>query len=262
MYHRNELFSTLKEDEISSTLSACTLPDKEEYTEQEADRFRECRELIKQGKSYKQAAAYFRRQDRKDNQQDGTAEPEVMLEISELLTLTSEQCSTRISFKEVGQILDSCGLTDKEQYTSLEGERFVEACKMLKQQHKTVEEVAAHFGVEVEAIAANNIEAGIEQTALALDSSGNGIVSEVMRSKAKADASAAPSLYLQHLAEEFGSPEYQAAWHQMESALKAKVMGKSQQRARQILGEIQAIPPSPSPLNALPTASDNGSTTD
>ncbi len=127
------------------------------------------------------------------------------------------------------------------------------------------EQVAAHFGVGGDFLACdrieNDIEASIESTATKLDISGNGIVSEVMRSKAKADASAAASMYLQHLSNEFASSEFQSSWHQMESALKAKVMGKSQQRAKQILGAIRAIPPSTSPLNALPEAYGNGSST-
>jgi hypothetical protein len=105
--------------------------------------------------------------------------------------------------------------------------------------------------MEGEVAAAHNIEAGIEQTASALDSSGNGVVSEVMRYKAKVDASAAPSFYLQHLADEFGSPEFQSAWHQMEEGLKAKVVGKSRQRTVKMLGEQQSHPRS----NILPSAS-------
>ena len=200
-----------------------------------------------------------------------------MLEISELLSLASTQCETRITLKEAAVILDSCGLPDTEFYTSEQGDRFLEACDLIKKENKTYEDVAAHFGVGGDMLpsdrtrdgieasnnieASNDIEASIESTATNLDINGNGIVSEVMRSKAKADASAAASMYLQHLSNEFGSAEFQSSWHQMESALKAKVMGKSQQRAKQILGEIRAIPPSTSPLNALPEASNNGSST-
>lgn len=260
MYQRTELFSNLAEEEIASTLSACTLTDKEEYTEFEADRFREARDLVGQGKSYKQVAAHFRQLDRKKKQHNGDSEvvnPEPTLNISSLLALAASQCSTRISFKEVGQILEACGLPETDEYSSEEGDRFLEACDLIKQQGKTIEEVAAHFGVEGEVAAAKNIEAGIEQTASALDSSGNGVVSEVMRYKAKVDASAAPSFYLQHLAEEFGSPEFQSAWGQMEEGLKASVLGKSQKRVRQMIGEqrshLRSLPPS----NILPSASED-----
>ena len=79
---------------------------------------------------------------------EGGAVPDQLLEISELLTLASSQCGTRITFKEVGQILDSCGLADKDQYTSDEGDRFLEACELIKLQAKSLEEVATHFGIE------------------------------------------------------------------------------------------------------------------
>ena len=274
MYQRAELFSTLSQEDISSTLSACTLVDKNEYTEKEADLFRSCRELFEQGMSYQQVAAHFRQTDKNLKQGDGKDEvgrAEAMLEISELLSLASTQCETRITLKEAAVILDSCGLPDTEFYTSEQGDRFLEACDLIKKENKTYQEVAAHFGVGGDLLASdrtkddieasNGIEASIESASSNLDISGNGIVSEVMRSKAKADASAAASMYLQHLSNEFGSAEFQSSWHQMESALKGKVMGKSQQRAKQILGEIRVIPPSTSPLNALPEASDNGSST-
>lgn len=280
MYQRAELFSTLSQEDISSTLSACTLVDKNEYTEKEADLFRSCRELFEQGMSYQQVAAHFRQTDKNLKQGDGKDEvdrAEAMLEISELLSLASTQCETRITLKEAAVILDSCGLPDTEFYTSEQGDHFLEACDLIKKENKTYQEVAAHFGVGGDMLASdrtrdgieasnnieasNDIEASIESTATNLDINGNGIVSEVMRSKAKADASAAASMYLQHLSNEFGSSEFRDSWHQMESALKAKVMGKSQQRAKQILGAIRVIPPSTSPLNALPEASDNGSST-
>ena len=273
MYQRAELFSTLSQEDISSTLSACTLVDKNEYTEKEADLFRSCRELFEQGMSYQQVVAHFRQTDKNLKQGDGKGEvdAEAMLEISELLSLASTQCETRITLKEAAVILDSCGLPDTEFYTSEQGDRFLEACDLIKKENKTYQEVAAHFGVGGDLLASdrtrdgieasNNIEASIESTATNLDISGNGIVSEVMRSKAKADASAAASMYLQHLSNEFGSAEFQSSWHQMELALKAKVMRKSQQRAKQILGDLRGIPPSTSPLNALPEAYGNGSST-
>lgn len=269
MYQRAELFSTLQQEDISSTLSACTLPDKQEYTESEADRFRECLDLIGQGKSYKQVAAHFRRIDKNlkpQNGQDEVDTTEAMLEISELLALAGQQCGTRISLKEAAVILDSCGLPDTDFYSSEDGERFLEVCNLIKKQNKTHEEVAEHFG-RVSDLAGcpsthSDIQAEIESVASNLDQSSNSIVSEVMRYKAKVDASLAPTFYLQHLSNEFGSPEFKAAWHQMELALKAEVVGKSRNRARQMPGEIRAIPPSHSPSNALPIASDNGSTSD
>ena len=67
--------------------------------------------------------------------------------MSELLTLAGEQVGTRISLIEAGKILSACGLPDKEEYTSVECEVFVKACTLIKQQGKTYQEVAAHFGI-------------------------------------------------------------------------------------------------------------------
>jgi hypothetical protein len=69
------------------------------------------------------------------------------LDISQLLAQATSQCGTRISVSEAGKILSACGLPDKEQYTGFEGEVFVEACTLIKQENKTYEEMAAHFGI-------------------------------------------------------------------------------------------------------------------
>ena len=146
MHQRHELFANLSSEDISDSLDACALPQKDDYTEDEVYRFKECRSLIADGKTYKQATAHFRRQD-KSKQQTSESEAEAeLLDISELLTLATEQVGTRISLTEAVQILDSCGLPDQEQYTSVEGDRFLKACELIKQQNKSYEEVAAHFG--------------------------------------------------------------------------------------------------------------------
>ncbi len=69
------------------------------------------------------------------------------LDISQLLAQATSRCGTRISLIEAGKILSACGLPDKEQYTGTECEVFIEACTSIKQENKTYEEVAAHFGV-------------------------------------------------------------------------------------------------------------------
>lgn len=72
------------------------------------------------------------------------------LDISQLLAQATSQCETRISLTEAGKILAACGLPDKEEYTGAECDRFVEACTLVKEQGKTYEEVAVHFGVAQE----------------------------------------------------------------------------------------------------------------
>ena len=145
MYQKHELFGELSSIDIAETLKACALEQKDEYIEDEADRFRECRALIEQGKTYKQAAAQFRKQDKLKQTGDAQADTKD-LEMSELLTLASEQVGTRISLIEAGKILAACDLPDKEEYTSAQCDRFVEACILVKQEGKTYQEVALHFG--------------------------------------------------------------------------------------------------------------------
>lgn len=252
----------LSDFDVVETLKACGLsPRRAKYTDLDIDsNFVVIRGYFDQGLAtdYSVAAELFKQHTGGEPEADSEVK---LLDISELLTLASEQTGTRISLTEAILILETCGLPDQEQYTHQECERFLEACDLFKNQGKTSEQVAAHFGAESEATN-TDIETDIDEAAAALDESGFGVVSSVMRHKAKADASVAASLYLKHLANEFGSPEFQQAWNHMEEMLKAKVVGKSRMRSRQILGEIRAIPPSPSPLNALPATSDNGSTTD
>lgn len=146
MRQRDEVFSNLGLEQIVSTLEACSLEDKQEFTEDESARIEHCRSLVEQqGKTYKQATAHFRKQDKlkqSGNSQSDSAE----LEMAEMLALASEQVGTRISLIEAGKILSACDLPDKEEYTSVECDRFIEACTLVKQQGKTHQEIAVHFG--------------------------------------------------------------------------------------------------------------------
>ena len=68
----------------------------------------------------------------------------------QLLALACGQLQADISLIEAGKILSSCGLSEIKQYTTPECDRFVEACILVKQQGKTYQEVAMHFGVAPE----------------------------------------------------------------------------------------------------------------
>lgn len=93
---------------------------------------------------------------------DGVSESE-QVNVVELLARASQQVGTRISLTEAVQIFSACGLLDKEQYSSLECDRFLEACELIKQQGKTYEEVAAHFGVKsTPALSSSGIEQFLE----------------------------------------------------------------------------------------------------
>jgi hypothetical protein len=276
------LYSLSLED-VDRTLTAATIPlDKETYEDEEiSTRFDVIRNYFNHGQAsdYTVAAELFQQHqaskveaqaqsENKRSDKNSTSDNENgasgsdRLNLLELIARASDRCGIKIELLEAIQIMASCGLQpNQEDFTSDQCDRFVSACDLILKQKKTLEEVVEYFGAPATSTI-DSVEMQLEQTAINLEQSGNGIVSEVMKSKAKADATAAASLYLKHLSNEFGSPEFQLAWHQMEEALKAKVVGKSRLRARQIVGEMQAIQPSSLPLTALPKASDNGSTTD
>ncbi len=59
MYQREELFANLSPEESTATLQACAIAEAQEYTDDEADRIKEARAQIEQGKTYEEVAVYF-----------------------------------------------------------------------------------------------------------------------------------------------------------------------------------------------------------
>lgn len=113
----------LSESDVVETLKACGLSTtRTKYSDSDIDtNFEMIRSYFDQGLAtdYTVAADLFKQQTTKFDQSDK------LVQISELLTLASEQVVTRISLTEAVQILGICGLPDKEQYTSIEGARFL-----------------------------------------------------------------------------------------------------------------------------------------
>jgi hypothetical protein len=261
MYQKHELNVDLSPEDISFTLKACGLPEKDEYTEDEADRFKECRSLIAEGKTYKQATTHFRQQN-KSRQTAGEAETEdQLLDISGLLALASKQVGTRISLTEAVQILDSCGLPDQEQYTSLEGNRFLEACKLIKQQSKTYEEVATHFGINngLPDTSMQQVENIVETMATNADALTDELLQQSAEAKALNDAQKYMVYYAKAAAE---GQQVQEFWARLSEHAKSKLQGKSP--ARLIRAEPQAtfiLESSPNSSDSSPT-SENGTTSE
>lgn len=232
MYQRTELFAELSPEDSNATLKACALADKDEYLEDEAERFRKCRELIDSGKTYKQAAAYFRKQDKNlesQNGSDAVEESEMMLNISDLLTDASAQCGTRILFREVEQILNVCGLPEIDYYCLAQRDRFVEACQMLKQQNKSLEEVAAHFGGSLSAIAPSQLAQQIREAADEMESNIAAITDPVLQQRAEAQALDDAQRYMQHYVQAIKQGQaVQDFWVEVRAHAKAKLSGKPQ----------------------------------
>ncbi|MGK7905848.1 MAG: hypothetical protein AB4040_01265 [Synechococcus sp.] len=55
MQTKKDVVAQLSAEDVAATLKACGLQDKDKYTDEEADRFKDCRALIQQGKSYEEA---------------------------------------------------------------------------------------------------------------------------------------------------------------------------------------------------------------
>lgn len=62
MYQKNELLVNLSPEQGIAILQACSLSEVEEYTDDEADRFKEARALVEQGKTYEEVAVHFQKQ--------------------------------------------------------------------------------------------------------------------------------------------------------------------------------------------------------
>ncbi|MFN6572027.1 hypothetical protein [Dendronalium sp. ChiSLP03b] len=277
MYKSLELFENLSPEEITRILLLSSITEKENYTEIEADRFHKCQELIQQNKtdeeitdllsqdlvSASEATPNFNFQASKPK---NSKKLEKSKDISQLLLWSCKKLNAKISLTEAINILQFCGLQEQDEYNSAECDRFLEASGFIKRQEKTFEELRIYYGVQPtsETEAENDIdfELTTNETVELLSDAGQELFEEMMHQKAKGDASLAPVLYLKYLAQEMGSPEYQSAWKQMEEALKAKFLGKIQNRFKSKfpLGSApQTLPERPLPSNNLPLTSENGS---
>ncbi len=253
MYQRHELNVDLSPEDISKTLKACNLPEKDEYTEDEADRFKECRSLIEQGRSYKQASAQMKTQDKSTQDTDESESEVELLDISELLARASKQCNSRIPLSEVIQILDICSLSDKDEYTSLESDRFLEACKLIKQQNRSYEEVAIHFGINntLPDTSMQQVENVVETMATNADALTDELLQQSAEAKALNDAQKYMVYYAKAAAE---GQQVQEFWARLSEHAKSKLQGKSPARL------IRAEPQATFILESSPNSSDSSPT--
>lgn len=159
----------------------------------------------------------------------------------------------KISLGESLSILQAC--QDQNEYNQAECDRFLEACDLIKNQHKSFDEVAQHFGLNNSTpdVDADELLQQLGDTTALLDESERELIKEMVRQKAKGDMAGLPKLYLQSLLEEMKSPAFQQEWQQLREAFRAKVMGK-----KPISPVFQPQPP----LMSLPSTLENGSTSE
>ncbi|MHC5915465.1 MAG: hypothetical protein ACYTXE_31730 [Nostoc sp.] len=268
MYQPQELFNDLSTSEISRTLRLSGIPEKELYTEDDADRFRECRTLIEQGGTDEEVMALLSPvvdvvleetlesslPEIKNGRKKSGKKAAKTLDITELLSLARE-IGFKLTLTKALQVLTSCGLKEQDEYTPEESERFLAACKM-RYQGKTEVEIAANFAAGV--LDTADIELTLEETERLIQDSGNQLFGEMLREKAGQHAAIAPGLYLKYLAQELASESSQQNWRSLLEMIKARTVGKPQP---QFTLKVQTLQPQ-QPLNSLPPNSENGSTSD
>jgi hypothetical protein len=158
---------TLSLDEVNQTLAASELStEAEQYTDEQIQtRFDIVRAYFSNGQvsDYVAAAQLFKQNlgdvqltkdenaakgQELDLQHSNTETSSQPLNLYQLLASASSSCGTAIKLNEAIEIFAHCGVAaDLEQYTTQECDRFIYACNLIKKENKTLEEVAAHFGV-------------------------------------------------------------------------------------------------------------------
>jgi hypothetical protein len=151
MSHTKELLQqnySLSIEDVNATLMACGLSvEQAEYSDEEIQsHFDFIRQSIQQGKTFKQAAAQFKREAKKRTT-DAEFPP---MNILEMLTHISSEYGIQLELTESIEIMSACGLSpNQKEYRQLECERFLEACDLMKEQGQTHQQVAAHFGINL-----------------------------------------------------------------------------------------------------------------
>lgn len=139
MQAKTDIFHKLTDTETHSTLKACDLPDRETYTDEEADRIRDCRILIREGKTYEEAAGLVRSpvspttskkvksKRSSSSKSNGHAPP---LDLAGLRSLAKAR-GYPLSYSQVLAIATACGLDpDADRFSPRQAEQFARACEV------------------------------------------------------------------------------------------------------------------------------------
>lgn len=250
-------------EDIDATLMACGLPvDQSEYSEEEIQsRFDFIRQSIQQGKTFKQAAAQFKRELKKRTT-DAEFPP---MNILEMLTHMNSEYGIGLELTEAIEIMAACGLSpNQKQYRQLECERFLESCDLIKEQNKTYQEVAAHFGItQVQDYSEQIAEAFGEQASLSEDEL-VGLVNNVTQQRAQNIPGLVNQMYLKNVVRALSEhkEDIKSFYTGLEQRILERIEGKS--RLKTLMeGQWQTTPllsSSEKPMLSL-KESENDSTT-
>jgi len=260
MHQRHEIFGTLSSFDISASLSACGISDKQEYTDHEAYLFKECRSLIDQGKTYDEIAALFQQKGFKQNAKHQTTELDPKnkkspkekkycvksLSISELLTRARQQVGMRISLTDAIKILQVCGLPDQDEYNQAECDRFIEACNLVKLQGDSLE---------------HQITSMLSDAAATSEATFINLVSQVTGKRAENIPGLVNQIFLKNVAQKLADSQddIQSFYAGLEERILEQIEGKSPLRSiMEVPWETKSLPPSPEKPMQSPNVSENG----
>ena len=283
MYQPQELFNNLSPSEISRTLRLSGIPEKELYTENDADRFRECRTLIEQGGNDEEVMALLSPvvdnalSETQGNSSSSTKnggkkqgkKAQLPLDITELLVIARER-GYKIALSQALLILQVCGLSEQDEYSPDECERFLETYKSIKEQNKSFEEVASELaalnedGISQQLKLDAVIENVSEKAVAARDELSN-LINRITAAEAEEITDLVQSLYLKNVALKLQqSDSGNNLFAQLEERIMARIAQKKQQRAQSsgmIWETTPLLPSSPMPMLS-PNVSKNGMNTD
>lgn len=283
MYQPQELFNNLSPSEISRTLRLSGIPEKELYTENDADRFRECRTLIEQGGNDEEVMALLSPivdnalSETQGNSSSSTKnggkkqgkKGQLPLDITELLVIARE-IGYKIALSQALLILQVCGLSEQDEYSPDECERFLETYKSIKEQNKSFEEVASELAALNESGISQQLKLdavieNVSEKAVAARDDLSNLIDRITAAEAEEITGLVQSLYLKNVALKLQqSDSGNNLFAQLEERIMARIAQKKQQRA-QLSGmnweTTPSLPSSPMPMLS-PNVSKNGMNTD
>lgn len=249
---------------MRSPWTACSLPlDRTEYGDEDIQsRFDVIRASIQQGKTYKQAAAHFQRQEKK-RAPKADFPP---MNILEMLTHINSEYGIQLELTEAIEIMTACGLSpNQKEYRQLECDRFLEACDLIKEQSKTYLDVAAHFEMVQPQDGSQQIaEYFGESVSISEDELVN-LVDNITLKRAQNIPGLINQMYLKNVIRALSENKesVKSFYSGLEQRILERIEGKS--RLKTLMGsqwQMTSLPPSsPTPILS-PNVSESGTSTD